>query len=173
MVDPILGDDGALYVSNEVAEATKASLLPLATILKPNHFELEWLSGRSVATDTEALQAASSLGQAETVITSVPAPHGLTGNLVVTPSDAFITHTENLPIVPKGTGDLFGALYLSARLNQEPPSRALEMATNGIFAALGAPATPQKRQLALILAQESLIGSPHDFKAQKITGATP
>src|SRR5262245_3086044 len=43
--DPVMGDDGALYVSKALAEAIDKELVPRADILFPNIFELQQLSG--------------------------------------------------------------------------------------------------------------------------------
>jgi pyridoxine kinase len=45
LTDPVLGDDGRLYVAEDVARAIRDHLVPLATILTPNAFELSWLTG--------------------------------------------------------------------------------------------------------------------------------
>jgi pyridoxine kinase len=38
--DPVLGDDGKLYVPEELVEMYKTEMVPLATILTPNQFEV-------------------------------------------------------------------------------------------------------------------------------------
>jgi pyridoxine kinase len=43
VLDPVLGDDGELYVSKEVIPMYK-SIIPLADIILPNQYEAEWLS---------------------------------------------------------------------------------------------------------------------------------
>ena len=42
--DPVLGDDGKLYVPKELVEVYKTKLVPRATILTPNLFEIEYVS---------------------------------------------------------------------------------------------------------------------------------
>jgi pyridoxine kinase len=71
MVDPVLGDHGKLYVGQAVAEAIRDHLLPFATILTPNAFELSWLSGLPTRNSVEAIQAARSLKVNEVIATSV------------------------------------------------------------------------------------------------------
>ncbi|KAF6253149.1 Ribokinase-like protein [Scenedesmus sp. NREL 46B-D3] len=61
MCDPVLGDEGKLYVSQELVAAHKATLVPLANILTPNQFEAECLTGLDVASEAQALQAAAAL----------------------------------------------------------------------------------------------------------------
>ena len=49
LVDPILGDDDNLYVSEDVANAIRDELLPLASCITPNRFELSWITEKSVS----------------------------------------------------------------------------------------------------------------------------
>ena len=45
VLDPVLGDDGKFYVPQVLTEFFKTSLMPLATVITPNQFEAEILSG--------------------------------------------------------------------------------------------------------------------------------
>jgi len=156
MVDPIMGDCGALYVDRSVAEAARDLLLPLADIGKPNAFELGWMTGKTIDSQTTALKVAQSLGLPETVVTSTPSHDSSVANLVLTADEAFVTQTRQLGPVPKGTGDLFGALYLSARLNDLAPAQALEQATARIFGVLSAATDEDRRELSLVQGQDHL-----------------
>lgn len=168
MVDPILGDGDVLYVQTDVAEAARDRLLPLADIVKPNRFELGWLSGKPVVTETATLAAAQTLGVNEVVVTSAPSPSGNAANLTLTGSGAWTTQTPRIDPAPKGTGDLFGALYLSSRLKGEPPARALERATAGVFAILTVTKDRGCRELALVTGQERLTEPGRPFAARPI-----
>ena len=44
--DPVMGDDDALYVKPDLAEAITSALVPIADVLLPNIFELARLTGR-------------------------------------------------------------------------------------------------------------------------------
>lgn len=169
MVDPIIGDGDALYVESEVAGAARDLLLPLADLAKPNRFELGWLSGKSVRTQVEAIEAAASLGVGEIVVTSAPAKSGRTANLALSGGIVFATETERLDPVPKGTGDLFGALYLAARLDGDPLPDALSRATSGVFAVLSASGVSASRELALVKAQDQLSSPAKTFNATRIS----
>ena len=69
LVDPVLGDDDSLYVSSEVANTIRDDLLPLASCITPNCFELGWLSGKPVSNKAEALIAAAHLSCKEILAT--------------------------------------------------------------------------------------------------------
>ena len=71
LIDPVIGDHGALYVSEDVAHAIREHLLPLATIITPNLFELSWLTRSHFATNTPE-DAARKLAVPEVLVTSVP-----------------------------------------------------------------------------------------------------
>eukprot|EP01052_Picozoa_sp_SAG31_P047183 SAG31_NODE_9331_length_1295_cov_1.971572_2_plen_106_part_00 len=46
--DPVLGDNGRLYVKEAMVGAFKRELLPLADVITPNGFEVSTLSGLPV-----------------------------------------------------------------------------------------------------------------------------
>lgn len=120
LVDPVIGDDASLYVPEPIATSIRDRLLPLATCLTPNRFELEWLTGRPAGTIANAIVAARSLGIAEVVATSIPAGEAQLATLIVTAE----THGEQLrarvPHVPSGTGDFLAGCYLAERLERSP-----------------------------------------------------
>jgi pyridoxine kinase len=127
LVDPVMGDHGRLYVAEEVAAAIRTQLLPCATCIAPNRFELMLLSGQPVEDQESATAAARSLAIPEVLATSIPAPGGQLATLVVTATDVFTRLIPQRPGVPHGTGDFLSGLYLAARLRL-PPHEALEAA---------------------------------------------
>ncbi len=112
LVDPVIGDHGALYVAIDVAEAIRDQLLPLATITTPNLFELTWLAGR-----LDINEAVKKLHTAETIVTSVPEGDDALATLLVTADE---TQRHLMPrhhAIPNGTGDYLAGCYLAQRLN--------------------------------------------------------
>ena len=59
--DPVLGDEGRLYLPGEMVGLYKSDILPIASLITPNQFEAEQLTGASVQTEQEALQACNTL----------------------------------------------------------------------------------------------------------------
>jgi pyridoxine kinase len=59
VLDPVLGDNGRIYVDKGLVSAMRDQLLPLASFVTPNQFELQLLSGLDVhdiaSADTAAL----------------------------------------------------------------------------------------------------------------------
>ena len=120
LVDPVLGDHGRLYVPQDVAEAIRDHLVPRATCLTPNAFELSWLSGVTVSDEASAIAAARALAPPELLATSVPAGDDSLATLLVTADVVHRAVTSRLPHVPHGTGDFLSGLYLAARLDTLP-----------------------------------------------------
>ena len=129
LVDPVLGDDDNLYVSTEVANAIRDELLPLASCITPNCFELAWLSGMSVSNKSETLFAAASLPCSEILATSIPLDADNVATLAIIRSEYTETSSPVKSSVPHGTGDFLAGLYLSARLNGYDPSGALKLSS--------------------------------------------
>jgi pyridoxal/pyridoxine/pyridoxamine kinase len=53
----VLGDNGSYYVPSELTDIYRQKLLPLATIITPNHFEAEVLSGVTIRSYDDIKQA--------------------------------------------------------------------------------------------------------------------
>ncbi len=129
LVDPISGDgppdagEAGLYVPVGVADALRDRLVPHADLLTPNAWELARLSGRRVG-DADAAEAAARalLAQlrpgAAVAATSVPAK-GRLGVVSLDRDSVGEVVRDALHGAPRGTGDLFAAALLSARLQGE------------------------------------------------------
>ena len=71
--DPVLGDHGKFYVPVDLVDVYRDELIPLATVLTPNQFEIEQLTSRSIASEEDAWAACDILhskGVATVIITS-------------------------------------------------------------------------------------------------------
>ena len=119
LVDPVMGDEGGLYVPEAVADALRERLLPLASCITPNRFELEWLSGMPVTDAGSAIAAARTLGIGEVMATSIPQSDQLATLLIMAATHHAIV-TPKLQQVPHGTGDFLSGLYLASRVISEP-----------------------------------------------------
>jgi pyridoxine kinase len=52
--DPVLGDHGKFYVPQELVAVYREEVLPLATVLTPNQFEIEQLTGMQISDESQA-----------------------------------------------------------------------------------------------------------------------
>jgi pyridoxine kinase len=129
LVDPVIGDDESLYVGEDVACAIRDQLMPLADCVTPNRFELSWLSGCSVSSKKDALNAAAVLPCKEILATSIPAAGDILLTLAITQDALAETASPRVDSVPHGTGDFLAGLYLGARLNGYAPPEALKLSS--------------------------------------------
>lgn len=133
LCDPIMGDENGAYVSGAV-EAAQAALALRADIVTPNWFEFARLAGEEPADIRAAIPLARKLGPKIVIITSAPAPKGRISNLAVEDRKAYRAETARYSatddaMTPKGTGDLFAAIFLSRLLSGVAVPQALARAS--------------------------------------------
>ncbi len=132
LVDPVTGDEGGRYVPDAVAEAVRAVLVPRADIVTPNVHELADLGG-----DAALDVAARALGARQVIVTSAVREDGRLGTLLWENGTATLAlHDEVIP-APRGTGDLFSAVYLASLLVNAPRD-AVRDAAAAVLAAIRA-----------------------------------
>ena len=126
LVDPILGDEGQLYVGEDTATAIRDQLVPLADIITPNAFELGWLSGGDVATPVGFIAAAKAIAPV-TFMTSASFETGY-GTAYHAGGTAVLARHARLDRPPNGTGDFLAAEFLAALVSGTAPGEAFESA---------------------------------------------
>jgi len=142
-----------------------------ADILTPNQFELEYLTGLPVRTETEALAAirALPLRPGGTVLVTSVCTDGTPADamdMVATgPNGAWRLRTPRLPISANGAGDAVAALFLFHMLRTQDPHAALEAAGSAIHGLLRATAEAGSRELLTIVAQEEFVRPRDWFRA--------
>ncbi|XP_018577841.1 pyridoxal kinase [Anoplophora glabripennis] len=119
--DPVMGDNGKLYVPKELIPVYKNFILPLATIITPNLFEMELLTDTKITNEDDVWNAIDILHKkgCETVVIS-SAELAEESNLCIFAScrkDTMVNKLsmkiKKLPLSFTGTGDLFASLFLS------------------------------------------------------------
>jgi len=126
--DPVLGDNGRLYVPAELTTIYREEIVPLATLLTPNQFEAELLTGMTIGSEEDALAACASLHQAgppSVVLTSLDLDHSASSSSTITLlgstsqpqaercGQRFRIVVPRIPSYFTGTGDLCAALLLA------------------------------------------------------------
>lgn len=156
--DPVSGDRAGLYVAEETAAAMRDTLLPLADIATPNLFELEWMSGRSVSTEMDAISAARSLGPARVLVTSAPAMRrNSVSNLLVDEKSAIAAEHGAIADAPNGTGDLMAALFTANLLAGHPDEIALKRSAASVFELVARSIKRGARDLLISWEQAALV----------------
>jgi len=121
-IDPVMGDhDSGLYTDPALLPVWRDHLLARAQGLTPNHFELEQLTGRTLHTLDDCIDAAQGLigGRTEWVVVTSAAPAecsaGRVKLVLVTGQEHELMEHEAVDHPVKGVGDMFAAL-ISGRL---------------------------------------------------------
>lgn len=171
-LDPVLGDrDRGLFVKPDVPPLVRDRLLPLADIITPNHFEFEWLAGRQARTIDDAIAQAHALiarGPSTVVITSAEladTPAEAIETLAIEGARAFRVRTPRLPISPNGTGDLFAAVFVAARVQGKDTPAALAHAASAIFAVLELTAARGTTEMRIVESGALLVNPKRRFEA--------
>jgi pyridoxine kinase len=147
--DPVLGDHpGGLYVPQAVAEAVRDRLLPLATHMKPNPFELAYLSGRRVESMRDVVEAARALRIPVVLASSVSMGADMLANVVVTEDRAAFCTVPRQSAVPHGTGDLLTAIFTALSVAGSDPFVSAARAAAGVARAIAASRGCDELQLA-------------------------
>ena len=171
----MLGDVGrGVYVRAGVAEFMRERALPAATILTPNHFELDLISGlpsTNIAGAREALEILHQRGPGAILVTSLV--------LDDTPADAidlavsengalWRLRTPKAPIKVNGAGDVIAALFLAHWLRTHSAPQAIALAASSVYGLIEATAKAGSRELEIVAAQEEFVRPSRLFVAEKI-----
>lgn len=160
-LDPVIGDHGALYVPEAVAQAIRDHLVPRADMITPNRFELAWLSGRETTSAADCVAAAEMLGVRETYVTSAPAMRrGNAAVLEVSDGAALLGEAPAVPDPPHGLGDLTAALLLHHRLAGLDPADRLRKTLASIHDLALQTARRGRDEMPLAAEQHRLLQSP-------------
>jgi pyridoxine kinase len=173
--DPVLGDVGrGLYVKESVAAFMREAALPAATIITPNHFELDLLSGQP-ATDIDgarrALRALHTRGPSVIVVTSLAldsTPPDAIDMIVSEKDSLWRLRTPKAPISAHGAGDVFAALFLAHWLRTRSAPESIAQAASSVYGLIDATAKSGSRELQIVAAQEQFVRPSRLFAAEKI-----
>ncbi|QIG44541.1 pyridoxal kinase PdxY [Nocardioides anomalus] len=173
--DPVMGDVGrGMFVAPGIPEYMRDTVVPRADVLTPNHFELDFLAGRTTTTLDELLVAVDEVrdrGPRDVLVTSVI--HAGVGDrsldvVAVSDAGAWVVTTPLLPISPNGCGDMTAALYLAHLRTTGSPATALERTTASVFAVLRATIEAGTREIQLVAAQDAIADPPRTFEARQL-----
>ncbi|KAL8263312.1 hypothetical protein R6Q59_024661 [Mikania micrantha] len=143
--DPVMGDEGKLYVPPELVSVYREKVVPVASMLTPNQFEAEQLTGFRIVSEQDGREACRHLhaaGPSKVVITSIC----IDGTLLLIGSHQkekgqspvqFKIVIPKIPAYFTGTGDLMTALLLGWS-NKYPDNleKAAELAVSSLQSVL-------------------------------------
>lgn len=176
LCDPVMGDVGrGVFVNPAIPDFLRNLAIPHATIVTPNQFEFELLTGSRLISVEDAVRTARQLrgrGPDVVVITSLATPDipaDQLGTLAVNGEGAWLVNTPRLALhpLPNGMGDVFSATLLARLLSGLTLPRALELATATLFGLVKATAEGS-RDLPLVAAQEQIVAPLEAYAATAV-----
>ena len=181
--DPVMGDDGAIYVDADIPRFMRERAAPAADVLTPNLFELAVLVEQPPETLTgapldEIVAAAKRLvaparRTSAVLITSLAhatlAPTAV-AMAVVTDAGAWLVTMPKLSFTtpPHGAGDCCAALFCAAVRGGSESAAALSHAASAIYALLQETARRDENELALVEAQDLMVSPQQIFRAEPV-----
>ena len=173
--DPVMGDVGrGMFVRPGIPEFMRDTVVPRADIVTPNHFELDFLAGRTTTTLAEVLGAVDEVrarGPRDVLVTSVlhdEVPAGSLDLVAVSDEGAWAVTTPLLPISPNGCGDVTAALYLAHLRSTGSAETALARTTSSVFAILEKTIAAGTREIQLVAAQDAIAEPPMTFDVRRL-----
>lgn len=173
--DPVMGDVGrGFFVRPGIPEFMRDRVVPNAQIVTPNHFELDFLTGRQTGTLDEVLAAVDALralGPSVVLVTSVVVAGSDEDELtmvLVTDAGAWQVTTPRLERTFTGSGDLTAALFLANFLESPDPALALGKTADAVYSVLKATTDSGSAELLLVGAQEELVAPTYTFGVTRI-----
>ncbi|XP_030753615.1 pyridoxal kinase [Sitophilus oryzae] len=180
--DPVLGDNGKLYVPQELIPLYQNLIVPIATVLTPNLFEIEILTNIKIENINDIWKAIDFLHEkgCETVCVSSAEFSTNENTLCVFGSSRkgnpvkVQIEIEKIPASFTGTGDLFSALLLCFMYQTESNLKeSLEKTVAVVQAVLkktlayleGKEMEPKNKELKLIQCKDEILNPPVIYRA--------
>ncbi|MBK8445740.1 MAG: pyridoxal kinase PdxY [Micropruina sp.] len=173
--DPVMGDVGrGFFVRPGIPEYMRDQVVPQAQIVTPNHFELDFLTGRETHTLHEVIDAAHALRAvgpetvlATSVVTDTTDDDALTV-LAVNGEGAWQVTTPRLDRTFTGSGDLTAAVFLAHYLRTESVAEALGQTADVVYSVLKLTADSGSLELQLVSAQDEIVTPTYHFDVTQV-----
>ncbi|HET7848668.1 MAG TPA: pyridoxal kinase PdxY [Pseudolabrys sp.] len=173
--DPVIGDAGrGTFVAPGVAEFIKSKLLPVADVITPNQFELNYLAdreSRTLAQAFSAIEALHDVGPRAILVTSLhtdETPDDCIDLVASDPSGRYLVRTPRLQMVANGAGDLMTALFFARYLRNGRIDEALALAASAVFCVLAKTIEEGTAEMQLVAAQDDLASPSRLFEARRL-----
>ncbi|MBP1849987.1 pyridoxal kinase PdxY [Rhizobium halophytocola] len=177
LCDPVMGDVGrGFFVRPGIPDYFRDRALSRATIITPNQFELEYLTGRTITTLDDArmaARAAHEMGPDTVLLTSLIHEDTKSDEIQMLASSAsgaqYLVTTPLLPLdpAPNGAGDCTSALFLAHLLSDASLDQALSKTASSILALFEKTMALKRRELNLIGAQDAF-ADPAPLSVQRL-----
>lgn len=119
--DPVMGDNGQMYVPKELLPIYRDEIIPLADILTPNQYEAELLTGKTIKSINDAWKAIDEFHGKGIKTVAISSTNlgtedyflALCSSVIDDKPTKVTIKIKKLPANFTGTGDVFAALFLA------------------------------------------------------------
>ncbi|CAB0518793.1 pyridoxamine kinase [Corynebacterium diphtheriae] len=173
--DPVMGNaKSGCFVSDLIPPLLRDKVVPVADIITPNQFELEYLTGvpaHDTTSTLEAIAAVQAMGPNTVLVTSVRRPE--------TPADAiemiaangqgaWLVRTPFIDFKRNGSGDVTAALFTGHYIRERNAADALARTASSVFDLIETTFTADSRELLIIESQEAIAHPRLQFEVEQI-----
>ncbi|CAB0659436.1 pyridoxamine kinase [Corynebacterium diphtheriae] len=173
--DPVMGNaKSGCFVSDLIPPLLRDKVVPVADIITPNQFELEYLTGvpaHDTTSTLEAIAAAQEMGPDTVLVTSARRPE--------TPADAiemiaaneqgaWLVRTPFIDFKRNGSGDVTAALFTGHYIRERNAADALARTASSVFDLIETTFTADSRELLIIESQEAIAHPRLQFEVEQI-----
>ncbi|MBG9298666.1 pyridoxal kinase PdxY [Corynebacterium belfantii] len=173
--DPVMGNaKSGCFVSDLIPPLLRDKVVPVADIITPNQFELEYLTGvpaHDTASTLEAIAAAQEMGPNTVLVSSVRRPE--------TPADAiemiaaneqgaWLVRTPFIDFKRNGSGDVTAALFTGHYIRERNAADALARTASSVFDLIETTFKADSRELLIIESQEAIAHPRLQFEVEQI-----
>lgn len=173
--DPVMGDVGrGFFVLPGIPEYFRDQVVPLADVMTPNQFELDFLTGRETKTLDDVLAAADALaerGPRTVLVTSAVTDQTKDDELTMVVRDdegCWQVTTPKLDQFFVGSGDFTAATFLVHLLKTGSAAKALEATASIVYSVLEHTTRTGRSELQLVGGQEDMVHPRHTFTAVQV-----
>jgi pyridoxine kinase len=173
--DPVIGDVGrGVFVRPGIPEFMREQAVPAATLITPNQFELDYLSGGTSATLPDlraALARVHAMGPRVILVTSVHTDDTPADAIDLVASDElglWRVRTPKLALSVNGAGDAIAALFLVHWLRTGECATALARCASSIYGLLRRTAEAGSREILTVAAQDEFVTPSRVFEAHRL-----
>ena len=173
--DPVIGDVGrGVFVRPGVPEFMKTRAVPVADVITPNQWELDYLSGGescSLAAAREAIGLVHALGPKVILVTSLhteETPEDSVDLVTSAEGKLWRVRTPKLPISVNGAGDAIAALFFVHWLQTGSAAEALGRSTASVYGLLKRTADANSREILTVAAQDEFVTPTYTFAVESL-----
>ncbi|MBG9289464.1 pyridoxal kinase PdxY [Corynebacterium diphtheriae] len=173
--DPVMGNaKSGCFVSDLIPPLLRDKVVPVADIITPNQFELEYLTGvpaHDTTSTLEAIAAAQEMGPDTVLVTSVRRPETLADAIEMIAANeqgAWSVRTPFIDFKRNGSGDVTAALFTGHYIRERNAADALARTASSVFDLIETTFTADSRELLIIESQEVIAHPRLQFEVEQI-----